>query len=253
MNISTEAKHYTSSFYKGHEKGSYDSAMAILPLINDLLHPKSVIDIGCGIGLWLKVWKDELGVSDIKGVEGAYVNERMLQIPREYVQIHDLKEPLNLGRRYDLVTTLEVGEHLPASSSDQFVQTLTSLSDVVLFSAALVGQIGTYHINEQPPEYWAAIFDKYGYAPIDYIRPLVWNNEKVMYWYRQNVLLFVKKEIIPTLPVELIKAQEATKADFLLRVHPVQYKRVYDRRNWIPFIHHRLYLIKKFFKERNAS
>ncbi|KAA5532433.1 class I SAM-dependent methyltransferase [Taibaiella lutea] len=252
MNISTEAKHYTSSFYKGHEKGSFDSAMAILPLINNLLHPKSVIDIGCGIGLWLKVWKDELGVSDIKGVEGAYVNEKMLQIPREYVQIHDLKEPLNLGRRYDLASTLEVGEHLPASSADQFVQTLTSLSDVVLFSAALTGQIGTYHINEQPPEYWAAIFDKYGYEPIDYIRPLVWNKEEVMYWYRQNVLLFVKKDIIPTLPIELVKAHEATKADCLLRVHPVQYKRIYDRRNWIPFIHYRLYLVKKFFKERNA-
>ncbi len=71
MNITTEAKYYTSSFYKGHEKGSYDSAMTILPLIADLLQPKSVIDVGCGIGLWLKVWRDELGVEDIKGVEGA--------------------------------------------------------------------------------------------------------------------------------------------------------------------------------------
>ena len=253
MDIKTEAKHYTSSFYKGHEKGSYDSAMAILPLINDLLHPKSVIDVGCGIGLWLKVWKDELKVEDIKGIEGAYVNENMLQIPREYVQIHDLKQPLTLNKRYDIVTTFEVGEHLPASSADQFVKTLTSLSDVVLFSAALIGQIRTYHINEQTPEYWAAIFSKYGYEPIDYIRPLVWNNEKVMYWYRQNILLFVKKERIASLPETLKKAHEATVPTCLLRVHPIQYFRVYNRRNWKEFIHYRLYLVKKFFKERNAG
>jgi hypothetical protein len=250
MDNITEAKHYTSSFYKGHEKGSYDSAKAILPVINELINPKSVIDVGCGIGLWLKVWKDELNIADLTGVEGAYVNDKILSIPTELVKIHDLKQPFSAGRKYDLAMSLEVAEHLPEAFANQFVSTLTSLSDIVLFSAALIGQEGTYHLNEQMPEYWAKIFDQYGYAPIDFIRPLVWNNKDVMYWYKQNTLLFVKKDRINNLHPELIKAYESTNPDCLLRVHPDQYFRVYGRRNLSEFIHYRLYRIKKFFKER---
>lgn len=245
-----EAKHYTSSFYKGHEKGSYDSARAVLPLINDLLHPQSVIDVGCGIGLWLKVWKEELKVAEVRGIEGSYVNDKILNVPAELVDIHDLKKPYKAGKKYDLAMSMEVAEHLPEASAGQFIETLTSLSDVVLFSAAMIGQEGTYHLNEQMPEYWAEIFAKFGYVPVDFVRPLVWNQKEVMYWYKQNTLLFVRKEIVHTLPEPIVKAYEATKADCLLRVHPDQYFRVFGRRNLGAFIHYRLYRIKKFFKER---
>jgi hypothetical protein len=60
------------------------------------------------------------------------------------------------------------------------------------------------------PEYWAKIFDDFGYLPIDFIRPKIWDNKDVMYWYKQNTLLFVKKEKINNLHPELIKAYEAT-------------------------------------------
>lgn len=250
MDNSTETKHYTSSFYKGHEQGSYNSAKAILPIINDLIRPKSVIDVGCGIGLWLKVWKDELHVADVKGVEGMYVNEKMLHIPAAYVQMHDLKEPLVMSRKYDLAMSMEVAEHLPATNAETFVKTLTDLSDIVLFSAAMIGQEGTYHLNEQMPEYWAAIFAKHDYVPIDYVRSLVWNKEEVMYWYKQNTLLFVKRDKLAALPEVLKKAQESTDPACLLRIHPTQYFRIYDRRKVTEFIHYRLYRIKKFFKER---
>lgn len=250
MDIHNEAKQYTSSFYKGHEKGSYDSAKVILPIVNKLIQPKSVIDVGCGIGLWLKVWKEDYNIEDIKGIEGAYVNDKMFSLPSEYIQIHDLKTPLNSSRKYDIAMSMEVAEHLPEANAAQFIQTLTSLSDVILFSAAMIGQEGTYHLNEQMPEYWAKKFAKHNYVPIDYIRPLVWNDDKVMYWYKQNVLLFVKKDIINNLPPELIKAYEQTNPDCLLRVHPYQYFRVYNRRNLLNFIHYRLYRIKKFIKEK---
>jgi len=250
MNSEVEARHYTSSFYKGHEKGSYDSARAILPVVNRLLQPQSVIDVGCGKGLWLKVWKEELGVQDVTGVEGSYVSDEILSIPADLIRIHDLKLPLITDRKYDLAMSMEVAEHLPESAADQFVQTLTSLSDVVLFSAALIGQEGTYHLNEQMPEYWAKRFGKYGYSPIDIIRSQVWNKPEVMYWYKQNTLLFVRKERIKDLHPELVQAYGATVPDCLLRVHPDQYFKVYNRRKLSEFLHYRLYRIKKFFKER---
>jgi hypothetical protein len=61
---------------------------------------------------------------------------------------------------------MEVAEHLPARTADRYVRLLTSLSSVIVFSAAPPGQggrTGTDHINEQPPLYWITKFDRCGF------------------------------------------------------------------------------------------
>jgi hypothetical protein len=60
-----EARYYKESFFTGHEEGALASARVVLPIIHELFRPRSVIDVGCGVGNWLKVWKDELNVQDI--------------------------------------------------------------------------------------------------------------------------------------------------------------------------------------------
>jgi hypothetical protein len=92
--------------------------------------------------------------------------------------------------RFDLAVCLEVAEHLPASSAEAFVKFLTGLAPVVLFSAAIPGQGGTNHINEQFLSYWVKLFSQSGYHPLDVIRPIIWNDERVPFWYRQNIILF---------------------------------------------------------------
>ncbi len=78
-----ESSHYTADFYSERENGSYNSAKNVLPLVKKIIQPESVIDIGCGVGYWLKVWKEELGVNDILGIEGPYVTEDMLRIEKK--------------------------------------------------------------------------------------------------------------------------------------------------------------------------
>ena len=63
----------------------------------------------------------------------------------------DLAQPLQIDRRFDLALSLEVAEHLPPECGSEFVQTLTDLSSVILFSAAIPFQGGTDHLNEQWP------------------------------------------------------------------------------------------------------
>jgi hypothetical protein len=87
------------------------------------------------------------------------------------------------------VVSLEVAEHLPESSADTFIESLVAHGDVILFSAAVPGQGGQHHINEQWPEYWQQKFAKHGFYFHDTIRPLIWNNEKVNWWYRQNIFI----------------------------------------------------------------
>ncbi|WP_218117791.1 hypothetical protein, partial [Helicobacter sp. CLO-3] len=67
-------------------------------------------------------------------------------------------------------------------------------SDIVLFSAAIPYQGGTHHVNEQPPAYWADIFEKEGFVCFDILREKLWENKDICPWYIQNILLFVSKD-----------------------------------------------------------
>ena len=154
--------------------------------------PSSVLDVGCGLGNWLEVSKT-LGVNEVIGLDGAYINRELLKIkPEEFVE-WDLHKSISLGRRFDLSICLEVAEHLPESTAETLVQSLTKHSDVILFSAAIPGQGGQYHVNEQWPAYWQKLFGNAGYVFIDCFRNKIWMNENIEWWYRQNIFLVVKK------------------------------------------------------------
>ena len=98
-----------------------------------------------------------------------------------------------MNRKFDLAICLEVAEHLPESSAEGLIQSIVKHADVIMFSAALPGQGGQNHINEQWPHYWQALFEKYDYEMIDFFRSKIWNNQKIERWYRQNMFLVVRK------------------------------------------------------------
>jgi SAM-dependent methyltransferase len=214
-----EQKKYSRRFFDELQATSLKSAEVVLPIIKQVINPHSVIDIGCGTGEWLKVWKEELGVLQVKGVEGPYIDPASFAISSEYLVTHDLKDPYIEDKKYDLAMSLEVGEHLPEDKADVLVQSLTRLSDVVLFSAAIPGQEGTYHINLQYPEYWAALFSKEGFETVDFIRREIWNLPEVEYWYKQNILLFIRKEKLNEFPYLKINSEKVDKL-YLTRIHP---------------------------------
>lgn len=181
---------YAPSFYAGHADGSQKSAAVVAPLIMDLFAPASVVDVGCGIGTWLQVFA-ELGVTRLQGLDGDHVNAASLRIPASQFQTHDLRQPLPDLGRFDVALSLEVAEHLPGVSAFGFVAGLTRLAPVVVFSAAIPGQGGTEHVNEQWPEYWEELFAAHDYVQLDPFRPLIWHDQRVEWWYRQNLLVYV--------------------------------------------------------------
>lgn len=71
-----------------------------------------------------------------------------------------------------------------------------ALSDIVLFSAAMPFQKGRGHLNEQWPQYWAALFRSQGYGCLDLVRLKIWRDESIALWYRQNLMLYVKKDML---------------------------------------------------------
>ena len=168
-----------------------DAAAQVLPVLFELYKPNSILDVGCGLGNWIQVAK-QLGVKEVTGVDGSYVNRSLLKISADEFVEKDLTKPFNLQKKYDLSICLEVAEHLPDSSADGLIESLTKHADVILFSAALPGQGGQNHINEQWPEYWQKLFTKYDFEMLDYLRPKIWNNQKIERWYRQNMFLVVR-------------------------------------------------------------
>jgi SAM-dependent methyltransferase len=215
------SEYYTKAFYEAHRNGAIRSAEAMVPLVLKLLAVRSAVDVGCGDGSWLAVFQ-KFGVEEILGVDGGYIDRDLLQIPEECFQAVDLTKPFHLERVFDLAVSLEVAEHLPAHSARVFVECLTRLAPVVLFSAAIPNQGGNNHLNEQWPEKWAELFKAHDYLPIDCIRKRVWQNDAVEWWYAQNTLLFARASFIEG-SLALSAELEQTNLGQLGLVHPRQF------------------------------
>jgi SAM-dependent methyltransferase len=216
-----EAQVYTSEFFQNHHSDTNLSAMAVTPLVLELYRPGSVVDVGCGLGGWLAVFQ-AYGVEDILGIDGDYIDRNILDIPPEHFKAIDISRPFTLDRTYDLVICLEVAEHLAPEHATDFVESLTRLAPVILFSAAIPLQGGTNHLNEQWPDYWAQKFRARGFLPIDAIRKKTWGRDDIPVWYRQNILLFCTEQFLAGNDA-LNEAFQATNQDMLSIVHPQQY------------------------------
>lgn len=188
----TNDPEYDESFFEGNLASTLFSARAVVPRIVELVHPESVVDVGCGSGGWLSVFAD-IGVRDLLGIDGAYASSRPLAIPQDRFVAYDLTQPLSLPRSFDLGLCLEVAEHLPPATSGQLVHGLCRIAPVILFSAAPPLQPGVRHVNTHWPSFWAELFDREGFLTFDFLRTEFWNRSEVSFWYSQNMLLFVER------------------------------------------------------------
>ena len=209
---------YTPGFYSFHADRSRRSAARVVPFIVDRLNCKSVLDVGCGDGAWLAAFR-QCGIADLRGLDGDYVHPDRLVIPPEDFKAVDLRGNWNCGRKFDLVVSLEVAEHLPPENAEAFVGALADHGDVVLFSAAIPGQGGTYHLNEQWPDYWSRLFAHRGYLQCDWIRLRFWDDPDVEWWYVQNAFVYINQsKLAQYKAADSLKAHRAL--DGLSVVHP---------------------------------
>ncbi len=212
---------YRKTSYRNWRDPSKRSAQAVVPLVLEWIRPKSVVDVGCGLGMWAGCFA-ELGVETVHGMDGSGVPTRELLIPKENFVAVDLTRFVEAGRTYDLVVSLEVAEHLDPSSALTFVRTLTALGPVVLFSAAIPHQRGAGHVNEQWPSYWARLFAKQGFRAVDCVRPRIWNDENVEPYYCQNTILYVREDRLPDYPQLAASVLEPGESPLSL-IHPHYY------------------------------
>lgn len=177
------------------------SAEIIVPMLIELINPKSVIDIGCATGVWLSQFQKQ-NIS-ITGVDGNWVKNHKSFINKRDIVYYDFESNKNfpINTTYDLAICLEMAEHVSRKMSDKLISILTSLSDVIYFSAATPNSGGRHHVNERWQSYWCKKFKEQNYILIDAIRPKIFTNKKCCYFYAQESFIYINKNKIREFPL----------------------------------------------------
>ena len=222
--ITNKKKTYDEKFYKDIYYSSYHSAKIYLDHLWQFIKPMSVLDAGCGRGAWLQGC-EELGCEDLTGFDGSsWLDQSKMPSSKIRFKSINLNNIFSIEKKVDLTISLEVAEHLEPKKSRQFVECLTTTSDVILFSAAFKYQGGTDHINENKHSYWAKIFDSYDYKVYDIFRPHFWSDERIGFWFRQNTFLYIKKDSELAEKFNKLNITEIKNIDFMDCIHPNLYE-----------------------------
>jgi len=187
------------SLYQGDyfAEGIFETDYAsIANLIFETYQPKTIVEFGCGPGhLTRELDKLNINVTAIDGFSSPdFKNTQRITFSK--VDLNDEKalELFLADKKFDLAVCTEVGEHLNPVSSEHLIRYLTQSAPVVIFSAAVPGQLGHGHINCQPRELWHDLFSNNGFRLIDSLRQKLRHNESLAIWYKLNLLDYVSKD-----------------------------------------------------------
>lgn len=96
--------HYLSPILRANLQG-------VISKLIRLCHPKSYLDIGCAMNFMVEHAVSTFNIQDALGIDvSPYAYEH--SVMQEKHMVLDASVPFNLGRTYDLVTCVEVAEHL---------------------------------------------------------------------------------------------------------------------------------------------
>ncbi len=187
---------YDRAYFVARQRGWDISAAAVAEVMLSLFPIRSMVEVGCGTGNLPAAFRDR-GVADVFGLDGPNVPHDLMRLDSEQVMSWDPARLAPLPRRFDLACSLEVGEHVPAARAADFVRMLTAAAPVVVFGAAIPGQGGPGHVNEQRQSWWAALFAAQGFVAFDCIRPAIWRVEGLEWYYAQNILVYCQPDRVP--------------------------------------------------------
>ena len=195
--MAVETHIYDSNFFRNTKKLEMSSAAAFADIILKHYIPESIVDIGCGAGIYLNEF-DKRGVKSLLGIDGSPAAAKEFLLNKDKLVIFDLAEEYKFKKKYDLCLCLEVAEHLRKEDADTLARTLTRAADNIIFTAAVPGQgprsIG--HINEQPHEYWIEKFQHQGFSYLESETEEMkqeMKEKEVVWWLVNNLMIFRKK------------------------------------------------------------
>lgn len=230
---------YTMEYYKSGCGTDYTRKDIWVPFFDNMAEriiekyaPKTVLDMGCAFGYLVSALRN-------KGVQayGIDISEYALSQADEkikpYVKVMSAldKLPDNFPKKYDLVVSIEMIEHLYADDGLKVIKKMTEYADRILLSSTDSDFAEPTHVNVQPKEYWCEKFAEHNYfrdlhIDLRYISP--------------NAYLFERKDNITI--GELVKMYES-----VIKIEPLKISRL--RQFVSSLLNGRFYFIKKIIKK----
>ena len=166
--------HYSDRYFDGDHVQASVAAVIVVSVLaagkgalgRDV---ESVLDMGCGQGHFTHTF---LGLGlDVIAVEGSAAGSAAALkrgVPQERLVRHDMRLPLQLDRKFDVVMCTEVAEHLEPPFSGQLIHSISEHCNVCWFSSEPpeTNQDHLHHPNEQPDIFWINLFRFYGFQPL---------------------------------------------------------------------------------------
>lgn len=160
--------HYYSHYTVPYEKNEHwiEFFDQIAEHIVAELAPRTSLDAGCAIGMLVESLHQR-GV-DARGIDvSEWAIEHAVDGARGRNVVGSLTDPL--PDRVDLITCIEVIEHIPESQVRGVVANLCRATDQILLSSVPYEFAEATHVNVRPAEYWAALFAQHGFfRDLDY-------------------------------------------------------------------------------------
>jgi len=239
---------YDKGFYEEQYRGSIRSADIFLSYLFSYYKPESMVDFGCGVGSWL-FSAEKLGVHSLMGLDGSWVKPESLLSDSIDFKPTNFECAVDLNNSFDLAVSLEVAEHIEEAYANKFVESICNSSSVVVFGAAIPGQGGIDHVNEQFQTYWVEKFKDRGYSCFDIFRTKYWDDKRIEFWYRQNTFLFVHESKIKSINEEIL-SKPVIMPDL---IHPDKYLALVASHNKIRSIVKPLLPLYRFFNSINLK
>lgn len=191
---------YKGGFFKNRHRLNWRAPIVVDVILDIFPDVESVIDMGCATGDIVKSFLNR-GV-EAYGLEGAETCLPFIEVPKNRMLVQDLRLPIVLSQRFDLVLCLEVAEHIEPEYAGQLVENMTIGSDKILTSMAPPKCLGHHHVNCQELKYWINKFNKVNYVfDLEITESfkkafLPWGHKKGIKAYYEHVAYFYKKRVM---------------------------------------------------------
>ena len=148
----------------------------------------SIVDFGCGLGNYVETFLNCHFLCE--GYDG---NPDTPRLADGLATTLDLSTPIDLGKQFDWVLSLEVGEHLPPCYERIFIENLDRHANQgIILSWAVKGQGGFGHFNEQSNDYIKTTLSSYGYTPDESVETFL-REASLLPWFKDTLMAFRKK------------------------------------------------------------
>ena len=162
-----EYSNYDESYYKSHCGNNYERNNGWEEIfarhagfIRKELNPQNVLDVGCAIGYLVEALRDQ--GTDADGIDiSEYAISQVREDMKPYCKVQSVTSPIN--KKYDLITCIEVFEHLEAEDIPVAIENICNSANRILFSSTPFDYEEETHISVHNPEFWVEQFAYNGF------------------------------------------------------------------------------------------